>query len=291
MKLDKKIKEFTIENLIFISGILTIIFVVLIFIFLFKEGILFLKVYPIIDFLFGKLWYPISDPAKFGILPLILGSLLVTLGATVISVPLGIASAFYISEIAPGKLRDILKYLIELLAAIPSVVIGFVGMITLIPLIKNIFHIPTGLTALSGSITLAFMAIPTIVSIAEDAITSVPKSYREASIALGATKWQTMYRVTIRAALPGIIAAIMLGIGRVIGETMAVMMITGNSAVIPQTFLQPIRTMTATIAAEMGETVRGSNHYYALFAIGVVLFAITFVINFLADTFLNKVKK
>lgn len=287
----KKIKEFLIEKLIFISGILTILFVVLIFIFLFKEGILFLKVYSFLNFIFGKFWYPISDPAKFGILPLILGSLIVTFGSIVISVPLGISSAFYIAEIAPKFLKDILKYGIELLAAIPSVVIGFVGMITLVPLVKNIFNIPTGLTAFSGSITLAFMAMPTIVSIAEDAITAVPRSFREASYALGATKWQTMYRVVLRAALPGIIAAIMLGIGRVIGETMAVMMITGNSAIIPHSFLQPIRTLTATIAAEMGETVRGSDHYYALFAIGIVLFAITFIINLIADIFLHRVKR
>lgn len=287
----KKIKEFLIEKLILISGILTILFVVLIFIFLFKEGILFFKVYSFLDFIFGKLWYPISDPAKFGILPLILGSLFVTFGAIIISVPLGISSAFYIAEIAPKFLKDILKYGIELLAAIPSVVIGFIGMVTLVPLVKNIFNIPTGLTAFSGSITLAFMAMPTIVSIAEDAITAVPRSFREASYALGATKWQTMYRVVLRAALPGIIAAIMLGIGRVIGETMAVMMITGNSAIIPHSFLQPIRTLTATIAAEMGETVRGSDHYYALFAIGIVLFAITFIINLIADIFLHRVKK
>lgn len=287
----KKLKEFFIEKLIFLSGILTILFVILIFIFLFKEGILFFKVYSFLDFIFGKLWYPISDPAKFGILPLILGSLIVTFGSIVISVPLGISSAFYIAEIAPKFLKDILKYGIELLAAIPSVVIGFVGMITLVPLIKNLFHIPTGLTALSGSITLAFMAMPTIVSIAEDAITAVPRSFREASYALGATKWQTMYRVVLRAALPGIIAAIMLGIGRVIGETMAVMMITGNSAIIPHSFLQPIRTLTATIAAEMGETVTGSDHYYALFAIGIVLFVITFIINLIADIFLHRVKK
>ncbi|MEW6170611.1 MAG: phosphate ABC transporter permease subunit PstC [Candidatus Omnitrophota bacterium] len=287
----KKFKEFIIERLIFICGIASIIFVILIFSFLLKEGLSFFKTIHLKDFLLGKFWYPISDPARFGILPLILGSLIVTLGATIISVPLGVACAFYIAEIAPTWIKDILKAGVELLASIPSVVLGFVGMITLVPWIKKIFNLPTGLTALSGAIMLAFMAMPTIVSISEDAINSVPRIYKEGALALGATRWQTMRRVILIAALPGIIAAVMLGIGRVIGETMAVMMITGNAAVIPHTFLQPVRTMTATIAAEMGETVQGSEHYFSLFAIGIVLFIITFVINFTADLFLHRNKK
>jgi phosphate transport system permease protein len=170
------------------------------------------------------------------------------------------------------------------------VVIGFIGMVTLVPLVKNVFHLPTGLTALSGSIMLAFMAMPTIVSIAEDALYAVPKSYREGAFALGATHWQTIWRVILPAASSGILAAVMLGIGRVIGETMAVMMITGNAAVIPQSILQPVRTLTATIAAEMGEAVVGSEHYFALFAIGVVLFVISFIINVSADLFLHRNK-
>jgi phosphate transport system permease protein len=161
-------------------------------------------------------------------------------------------------------------------------------MTTLAPFLRNTFSLPTGLTALTGSIMLAFMAMPTMVSIIEDALTAVPRTYREGSLALGATRWQTIYRVVVPAASSGIVAGVMLGIGRVIGETMAVMMITGNSAVIPHTFLQPVRTMTATIAAEMGEVVRGSNHYFALFAIGIVLFVITFIVNFIADLFLHK---
>jgi len=241
-----------------------------------------------VGFLFGKSWYPISEPPQLGILPLILGSLLVTLGATVISVPIGAACAIYIAEIAPLKTKEILKAGIELLAAIPSVVLGFIGMVTLVPWVKNIFHVPTGLTALSGSIILAFMAMPTIVSIAEDALYSVPKSYKEGALALGATHWQSIYRVILPAASSGILAAVMLGIGRVIGETMAVMMITGNAAVIPQSFLQPVRTLTATIAAEMGEAVVGSEHYFALFAIGIVLFVLSFIINVTADLFLHK---
>lgn len=289
----KKFKEFCIERLIFLSGIASIIFVILIFVFLLKEGILLFREMGVADFICGKFWYPISDPPKLGILPLILGSLLVTFGAILISVPLGIASAFYIAEVASPKMRDILKPLVEILAAIPSVVLGFIGMITLVPFIKHVFRIPTGLTAMAGSIMLAFMALPTIISISEDAINAVPRQYKEGAIALGATHWQTLYRVVLFGALPGIIAASMLGIGRVIGETMAVMMITGNAAVMPHTFLQPVRTLTATIAAEMGETVRGSQHYYALFAIGIVLFIMSFAINVTADLFLhrNKFKK
>ncbi|MDD5102004.1 MAG: phosphate ABC transporter permease subunit PstC [Endomicrobiaceae bacterium] len=287
----RKITDYIIEKIIFICGILAIVFVVLIFGFLFKEGISFFKEYGVFEFLFGKYWYPTSNPASYGVLSLIVGSVLVTLGATIIAVPLGIMTALYISEIAPKGIRDILKSLVELMAAIPSVVIGFVGMVTLVPLVRNLFNIPTGLTAFSGSIMLAFMAMPTIVSISEDAIRSVPWQYKEGAYALGATKWQTIRRIVLKAAMPGIIAAVMLGIGRVIGETMAVMMITGNAAHIPSSIFEPVRTLTATIAAEMGETVKGGLHYKALFGIGLVLFSITFIINFIADLFLNKNKK
>jgi len=284
----RKIKEFIIEKIIFICGVISIFFVVLIFFFLLKEGLSLFKTIPFSHFVFGKNWYPISEPPQLGILPLILGSILVTFGAIIISVPIGVASAIYIAEISPGRIKEILKAGIELLAAIPSVVLGFIGMITLAPWIKTIFNLPTGLTALAGSIMLAFMAMPTIVSIAEDALYSVPKSYKEGAFALGATHWQTIYKVILPASSSGILAAVMLGIGRVIGETMAVMMITGNSAVIPHSFLQPVRTLTATIAAEMGETVIGSEHYFALFAIGIVLFIISFVINVTADLLLHR---
>lgn len=287
----RRLKEFMIEKVIFLSGLTVILFVALIFIFLLKEGAAFFKETTPRDFLLGKFWYPISDPPRFGILPLILGSILVTFGAVVFSVPLGIGSAFYIAEVAPAKIRDFLKTGIEILASIPSVVLGFIGMMTLVPWIKTIFRIPTGLTALAGSVMLGFMALPTIITISEDAINAVPRQYKEGSIALGATRWQTMYRVTIHAAKPGILAACMLGLGRVIGETMAVMMITGNAAVIPKTFLQPVRTLTATIAAEMGEVVHGSPHYFSLFSIGIVLFAITFLINVCADFFLHRARE
>ena len=287
----KKSVEHLIEKLIFLSGIASIVFVVLIFIFLLKEGLSLFATTSSLAFLFGRNWYPISDPPQFGILPLILGSVLVTFGAIVIAVPLGLAAAIYIAEVAPAWLRDILKSGIELLAAIPSIVLGFIGIVTLAPFLKYVFNLPSGLTALAGSIMLAFMAMPTIVSIIEDAIVSVPKSYKEGSLALGATHWQTIYRVILPAASSGIMAAIMLGIGRVIGETMAVLMITGNAAVIPTSILQPVRTLTATIAAEMGEAVSGSSHYYALFAIGIILFIISFIINLLADMFLHRKKK
>lgn len=284
----KRLVEFAIERAIFLSGIASIVFVILIFVFLLKEGLSLFGTVNLFSFLLGRNWYPISEPPQFGILPLILGSLFVTFGAIVIAVPLGLAAAVYVAEVAPLWLRDILKSGIELLAAIPSIVLGFIGIVTLAPFLKTVFHLPSGLTALAGSIMLAFMALPTIVSIIEDAIVSVPKNYREGSLALGATHWQTIYRVILPAASSGILAAVMLGIGRVIGETMAVLMITGNAAVMPTSLLQPVRTLTATIAAEMGEAVSGSGHYFALFAIGIILFIISFIINLMADFFLHR---
>lgn len=282
--------ERVIEGAIFFAGALSIFFVFLIFIFLLKEGLALFKTASPGGFLAGKDWYPISDPPRFGALPLILGSLWVTAGAIAVSVPVGVACAVYIAEVAPRWLREILKASVEFLAAIPSIVLGFIGLVTLVPLVQKIFNLPTGLTALSGSLLLGFMAMPTIVSIMEDALTAVPRSYREGALALGATEWQTVWRVVVPAASSGVIAAVMLGIGRVIGETMAVMMITGNAARIPTSLLQPVRTMTATIASEMGESVQGSPHYFSLFAIGIVLFVITFVINLTADFFLHRKK-
>lgn len=287
----KKILDTVIEKLIFACGIVAIVFVVLIFGFLLKESVSFFKDYGVWKFVSGKFWYPTSTPPQFGILSLIVGSLFVTLGAAALAIPLGVMAALYIAEVAPLGIRDYMKSGVELLAAIPSVVIGFIGMVTLVPLVRTLFDLPTGLTAFAGSIMLGFMALPTIVSISEDAIRTVPWSYKEGALALGATRWQTMYRIVLPAALPGIIAAVMLGIGRVIGETMAVMMITGNAAQIPASIFEPVRTMTATIAAEMGETVKGSMHYRSLFSIGVILFVITFCINFIADMFLHRIKR
>ncbi len=279
--------DFIVEKIVFISGITSIIIVIAIFFFLFKESYPTFRGYNIIkDVILGKYWYPLSE--RFGILPLILGSIWVTLGAIIIAVPLGISCAIFISKVAPPLLREILKPTLELLASIPSVLLGFIGIVILSPWIREIFDLNTGLTGLTGSIMLAFMSLPIIVSISEDAITAVPQTYIEGSLALGASWWETIIKVIVPSAMPGIIAAVMLGLGRAIGETMTVMMVTGNAAVIPKTILQPMRTMTATIAAEMGETVQYSDHFHALFTIGVVLFIMTAIINLIADFVLHK---
>ena len=287
----KKISEILIETCIKLSGFLVIAFVILIFLFLLKDALSLFRAYNVGSFLFGKNWLPISEPPQFGIMPLLLGSVYVTAGAVVICVPLGIATAMFIAEVAPSYLKNVLKSLIEILASIPSVVLGFIGIIWLGPFMKDNLHISTGMCGLTGSVLLAFMALPTIISLSEDALISVPRSYREAAYGLGATKWQTLWRILLPAASSGIIAAVMLGIGRVIGETMVVMMVTGNAPVMPDSILKPLRTLTATIAGEMGETVSGSEHYFALFAVGLVLFVITFLINISADVFLRRARK
>ena len=287
----RKSSEFIIEFCIRLSGLLVIAFVFLIFLFLLKDSLSLFGVHSLGSFLFGRNWLPISEPPKFGIMPLFLGSLYVTIAAIIISVPLGVGSAMFIAEVAPKSFKHVLKSLVEILASIPSVVLGFIGIIWLGPFLRNTFHLSTGMCGLTGSLLLAFMALPTIISISEDALISVPKSYREAAIGLGATRWQTLWRIILPAASSGIIAAVMLGIGRVIGETMVVMMVTGNAPVIPTSILQPLRTLTATIASEMGETVRGSEHYFALFAVGLVLFIITFAINLFADTYSRRAGK
>jgi len=276
-------REFIIEMLIRVAGFSAVFFVALIFLFLLREGApAFWEVS--LGNLFGQRWYP--NEGLFGTLPLILGSLLVTAGAVLISLPLGLATAVFIREIAPNWLQEILKPLIEVLAGIPSVILGFVGMVTVVPLVREVLNVPTGLTAFAGSLMLAYMALPTIVSVADDAIDAVPKDYRDGALALGATHWQTIWRVVLPAARSGVIIAVMLGIGRTIGETMAVMMITGNAARIPSEWYAlflPVRTMTATIAAEMGEVAQGSTHYQVLFAVGILLFVVTFFINAIAS--------
>jgi phosphate transport system permease protein len=289
--LPRKIKEFIIEGCIKLSGLLVIIFVFLIFLLLLKESLSLFGVYPLKNFFAGTQWLPVSEPPKFGIIPLLVGSIYVTVGAIIICVPLGVASAMYIAEVAPSSIKHTLKALVEILASIPSVVLGFIGIVWLGPFLKNTFHLSTGMCGLTGSLLLAFMALPTIISISEDAIVGIPKTYKEAAFGLGATRWQTLWRIILPAASSGIIAAIMLGIGRVIGETMVVMMVTGNSPIIPHSILQPMRTLTATIAGEMGETVSGSDHYYALFATGLILFIITFIINLIADMYLQRTRK
>ena len=274
--------EYLIERLIRVTGVLVILFLALIFLFLLREGGATFLVVPLRDLLQTR-WYP--NEGYFGLLPLVLGSLMITLGAAAISLPLGLLTAVFVAEVAPGWLREVLKPFIEVLAGIPSVVLGFIGMLVVSPLIREHLRAPTGLTALAGSVMLGYMALPTIISVAEDALDAVPKSYRDAALALGATRWQTIWRVTVPAARSGILTAMMLGVGRAIGETMAVMMVTGNAARMPLTlnsFLMPVRTMTATIAAEMGEVAQGSTHYHVLFAVGLVLFLVAFAINLVA---------
>ena len=281
-------REFFIQTGIRVAGISAIFLVALIFLFLLKEGApAFWEVS--LGNLFGQRWYP--NEGLYGTLPLILGSVLVTAGAVVIALPLGLATAIFVRELAPDWLREILKPLIEVLAGIPSVVLGFLGMLAIAPLVRETLNIPTGLTAFTGSLVLAYMALPTIISVAEDAIDAVPKSYRDGALALGATHWQTIWRVVLPAGRSGVIIAVMLGIGRAIGETMAVMMITGNAARIPREWYAlflPARTMTATIAAEMGEVAQGSTHYHVLFAVGILLFVVTFIINAIASAVVIK---
>ena len=285
----RQFKKFLITKLVFLSGILSIIVLGLILAFLVYNSIKFFTTYPSFEFLTGTKWSP-TVLEKFGFIPLLTGSLLITFGAIIIAVPLGVGSAIYIGELAPRPVRETIKPIIEVLATIPSVVIGFIGIKVMAPIIKNVFNLNIGLTALTGSIMLAFMSLPTIISISEDAINAVPNKFRNASIALGATKWETTIKTVIPAASSGIFAATMLGLGRVVGETMTVLMITGNSPRIVFSWLQPVRTITATIATEMGETVQGGLHFSALFAIGLILFTITFLINLIADRFINRIK-
>lgn len=287
----RKTSEPVIEFCIKISGLAVVIFVFLIFLFLLRDSLSLFRHYPLRKFLFSTEWLPISEPPTFGVVPLLLGSVYVTAWAIVICVPLGVGSAMFIAEVAPKPLKHVLKSLVEILASIPSVVLGFLGIIWLGPVLRNTFGVPTGMCGLTGSLLLAFMALPTIISISEDALTGVPKTYREAAFGLGATRWQALWRIILPSASSGILAAVMLGIGRVVGETMVVLMVTGNAPVMPKSILQPLRTLTATIAGEMGETVGGSEHYFALFAVGIVLFAITFSVNFVADLFLRRARK
>jgi len=284
-------QEFFIPRLIKASGYSAIVFVALIFFFLLREGLPALGEIQL-NVLFSQRWYPIEG--YFGILPLITGSIIVTLGAMLIAFPFGIGTAIFIAEIAPRWLREILKPLVELLGGLPSVVLGFLGILVLSPNLRTLLDLPTGLSALAGSLLLAGIAVPTIVSIAEDALDAVPLSYREGAWAMGATRWQTIWRVTLPAARSGVLTAIMLGIGRTIGETMAVMMVTGNAPVLAtrwDSLFHPVRTMTATIAAEMGEVASGSVHYHVLFFIGMVLFLISLAVNLSASAVVFRSKK
>jgi phosphate transport system permease protein len=275
--------EKTMQAMFFIIATASISILFLIMLFLFKEGLPIFKTVSVKDFIFGKYWYPTSDPSDFGIFPLIVASLLVTGVSGVFSIPLGVMTAIYLSEIARPRVGEIVKPVVEMLAALPSVVIGFFGMVLVAPFLQRIFDIPTGLNLFNASLMLAFMSIPTICSISEDAIHSVPVALREASVALGATQLQTIVRVVVPASISGISTAVILGLSRAVGETMVVLMVAGGAAMLPQSIFDPVRPMPASIAAEMGEAPVGGEHYYALFATGIVLFIFTMIFNIIAD--------
>lgn len=286
-------KESVITGIWLATALVAVITIILILGFLLKEGLPALLEIGLREFLFEEIWTPTSVEPSYGILSLIIGTILVTLGAMVIAVPLGIGSAIFIAEIAPRSVREAIKPAIELLAGIPSVVYGFFGLVVLTNWLRITFDLSSGATWLAGSIILGIMALPTIISVSEDAITSVPQEYRAASLALGATRWQTIIGVIIPAALSGITAAVILGMGRAIGETMAVLMVTGNAAIIPDplwNILSPVRTLTATLGIEMGEVAIGSTHYHALFAIALVLLLIALIINLSATVILGRIR-
>lgn len=267
---------------------LSLLILGLIFYFLLREAFPLFASYPAESFLTGSEWQPTSTNVRFGLGPLLSGTLVVTAGAALIAIPLSLAVALFVSEVAPRRVREILKPALELLAAIPSVVYGFLGLVVLSDWLRHLFGLNSGLNALNGAILLAVMALPTMVTLSEDALRAVPQAYRNASLAMGASRWETMIHVTLPAARSGIMASIMLGLGRVIGETMVVLMVTGNAAHISFSLLDSVRTMTATVAAEMAETAWGTPHYHALFAVGATLFLITFTLNILADALLRK---
>jgi len=276
-------KKNFIEKLLPLFAFLSCLFLLGITFTLFIEGLPAFKAVGFWKFIFGKSWHPTHEPPEFGILPLILSSLGVTFFALIIAIPLSLGSAIYISEVISPRIKEILKPIIELLAGIPSVVYGFFGIVFLAPLVQKMFNLPTGLTFLTASIILGIMIVPTITSLTEDAISAVPREIKEASFALGATKWETITRVVVPGASSGIITAILLGMGRAMGETMTVLMVAGGATMIPKSIFQPVRPMTATIAAEMGEAPMGSPHYHALFAIALVLFLLVLVFNLLVD--------
>jgi phosphate transport system permease protein len=289
--MNTKKREFidtTFKHLFRGTGLITIALLAGIFFMLVYNSVSFFINKNPLDFFTGSQWDPDSH---YSIIPLLISTLFVALGSMLIAVPLGILTAAFLSELAPRKLQMILKPIIEMLAAIPSVAIGFLGIVLLGPIIAHLFGMQNGLNAINGSILLSIMALPTIITISEDAINAVPKSHKEASLALGANKWETLFKVTIPAAMPGLIAAVLLGLGRALGETMTVLMATGNASAIPKGFFDSVRTITATIAIEMGEVPYQTTHYFALFAIAGILFLITLLINFLGEYFANRLRK
>jgi phosphate transport system permease protein len=284
-------KEIFIRGIFAFFAFASVLILALIVMFLFREGLPIFKEVSVADFLFGQEWYPTYDPPSYGIWPLIIGSAVVTIFSCLIAVPLGVLSAVYISEIAPASIKDVTKSIIELLAGIPSVVLGFFGMVVVAPFLQETFDLPTGLNIVNASVILAIMAIPTISSISEDALYAVPQEFKDASYALGATKYETITKVIMPAALSGISTAVILGMARAIGETMVVLMVAGGAAAIPESIFDSVRPMPASIAAEMGEAPFGSGHYHALFATGIVLFFLTLIFNLIADYISQKFKE
>ncbi|MEA3421419.1 MAG: phosphate ABC transporter permease subunit PstC [Acidobacteriota bacterium] len=291
MALKRQIVEKSVQKIFFLIAMASITTLFLIMVFLFKEGLPIFKTVSVKEFVFGHYWYPTSEPPDFGIFPLIIASLSVTLVSAVISIPLGVMTAVYLAEIASKKVSEISKPIVELLAALPSVVIGFFGMVLVAPFLQNVFNIPTGLNLFNAALMLAFMSIPTICSISEDAIHSVPVALKEASMALGATHLETIVRVILPASISGISTAVILGLSRAIGETMVVLMVAGGAAMLPESIFNPVRPMPASIASEMAEAPVGGEHYYALFATGVVLFLFTLIFNVIADHIAYKYKQ
>ena len=288
---NRKNKENWVGGLFFTSAMASITVLTLISLFLFAEGLPIFKVTGVDDFLFGRDWYPTDDNPDFGIFALIVGSLAVTFFSSLIAIPLGVMTAIYLAEIAAPRVREWVKPLVELLAALPSVVIGFFGMVVVAPFLQSWFDIATGLNLFNAALMLAFMSIPTICSISEDAIYAVSGSLKEASLALGADHWQTIVRVILPASVSGICTAVILGMSRAIGETMVVLMVAGGAAMVPESLFDPIRPLPASIAAEMAEAPFRGDHYHALFATGMVLFVFTFCFNLLADYIAHKYRQ
>ncbi len=291
MVIKRQTVEKSVQKIFFLIAMASITTLFLIMVFLFREGLPIFKTVSVKEFVFGHYWYPTSEPPDFGIFPLIIASLSVTFVSAVISIPLGVMTAIYLAEIACKKVSEIVKPVVELLAALPSVVIGFFGMVLVAPFLQEVFNIPTGLNMFNAALMLAFMSIPTICSISEDAIHSVPVALKEASVALGATHLETIVRVILPASISGISTAVILGLSRAVGETMVVLMVAGGAAMLPESIFDPVRPMPASIASEMAEAPVGGEHYYALFATGVVLFLFTLIFNVIADHITYKYKQ
>jgi phosphate transport system permease protein len=291
MWLNRQFKERWMRRTFLIVATASVTILLMITLFLFVEGIPIFSKVSVKDFVFGQYWYPTSDPPDFGIFPLIVGSLAVTFLSALMSIPLGVMTALYLAEIATPRIREWAKPVVELLAALPSVVIGFFGMVVVAPFLQQVFDIATGLNLFNAALMLAFMSIPTICSISEDAIYSVPNNLREASLALGATHLETLVRVVLPASISGISTAVILGMSRAIGETMVVLMVAGGAAMVPDSIFSPVRPLPASIAAEMAEAPYHGDHYYALFATGIVLFIFTLIFNIIADHIAHKYRQ